>query len=399
MRRKWAGINDDGGLAKITKIDEENETYDVKYILDNRKVKGIDFEHVKKHKEDVNETSGRSRRGSRNRVKKEKISISKDGLKEQIESFIVNIKDKIVSVKKRVIMECEHTNGSKLSGSTKIAGVQNSSCASVNSAGNLSSSAKTMCQVCAIGEAAITTFRREAITIVNCSQEDVAQKRLEVLMKDFSSIITSDYFDSILEKEDAKQPGDSTSEVADDHPNSNLTSDGAQRSTVDKLSSHRPSDVLKHHVANKTAETLGAEKTPVSKSTSSQEQHNDPTKQKVLDVSRMEKSEKIVFSTPAPASKQIVDDEQTSHNVDAHADGIRIGNEKLHTMRSEARTPSSSSMAFSKGGDARVLEADTRDPTNSGLEASKDIKTSGMKLSEILPPSWSNFLGLNSTSK
>ena len=41
MRRKWAGINDDGGLAKITKIDEENETYDVKYILDNRKVKGI----------------------------------------------------------------------------------------------------------------------------------------------------------------------------------------------------------------------------------------------------------------------------------------------------------------------------------------------------------------------
>ena len=84
MRRKWAGINDDGGLAKITKIDEENETYDVKYILDNRKVKGIDFEYVKKHKEDMNDNSGRGRRGSRNRVKKEKITISKDGLKNRL---------------------------------------------------------------------------------------------------------------------------------------------------------------------------------------------------------------------------------------------------------------------------------------------------------------------------
>ena len=43
MRRKWPGLNDDGGLAKIVNVDEENETYDVKYILDNRRVKGIDF--------------------------------------------------------------------------------------------------------------------------------------------------------------------------------------------------------------------------------------------------------------------------------------------------------------------------------------------------------------------
>ena len=201
MRRKWAGINDDGGLAKITKIDEENETYDVKYILDNRQVIVFDFEHVKKHKEDMNENSGRGRRGSRNRVKKEKITISKDGLKEQIESFIMNIKDKIVSVKKRVIMKSAQTNGSKVSGTagdTNVAGVSGSS--SSDPIDKMPSIAKTLCQVCAIGEAAIITFRREAITIVNCSQEDVAQKRLEVLVKDFSSIIAGDYLDSILEK-------------------------------------------------------------------------------------------------------------------------------------------------------------------------------------------------------
>ena len=148
MRRKWAGINDDGGLAKITKIDEENETYDVKYILDNRKVKGIDFEYVKKHKEDMNENSGRGRRGSRNRVKKEKITISKDGLKEQIESFIMNIKDKIVSVKKRVIMKSAQTNGSKVSGTAGDTNVWGIRIFKPDSIDKLSSTAKTLCQVC-----------------------------------------------------------------------------------------------------------------------------------------------------------------------------------------------------------------------------------------------------------
>ena len=386
MRRKWAGINDDGGLAKITKIDEENETYDVKYILDNRKVKGIDFEYVKKHKEDMNDNSGRGRRGSRNRVKKEKITISKDGLKEQIESFIINIKDKIVSVKKRVILKSEETNGRKLSGTagdTNVAEISESS--SSDSIDKLSSTAKTLCQVCAIGEAAIITFRREAITIVNCSQEDVAQKRLEVLVKDFSSIIAGDYFDSILEKKAANQ------EVVDQQPNSNSTSDDTQSRTVDMQSGHGLADVLRKDVANKTEELIGAKKTPVSKMTSLERQDDDTADGKL---------KKMVFSTPAPTSKKVVDDEQTSKGVDVehNADGISISDEKLHTMQSEARTPSSSSMSIAEDTNASVPNADTKeDPTVSG--ASKDIKPSGMKLSEILPPSWSTFLGLSSSSK
>ena len=144
-------------------------------------------------------------------------------------------------------MKSEETNGSKLSGTagdTNVAGVSESS--SSDSIDKLSSTAKTLCQVCAIGEAAIITFRREAITIVNCSQEDVAQKRLEVLVKDFSSIIAGDYFDSILEKKAANQ------EVVDQQPNSNSTSDDTQSRTVDMQSGHGPADVLRKHVASKT---------------------------------------------------------------------------------------------------------------------------------------------------
>ena len=107
----------------------------------------------------------------------------------------------------------------------------------------------------------------------------------------------------------------------------------------------------------------------------------------------------MVFSTPAPTSKKVVDDEQTSKGVDVehNADGISINDEKLHTMQSEARTPSSSSMNIAKDTNANVPNADTKDPTVSG--SSKDIKPSGVKLSEILPPSWSTFLGLSSSSK
>ena len=41
MRRKWAGVNDEGGLAKVTKV-HSDEAVDIKYVMDNRRVKEVD---------------------------------------------------------------------------------------------------------------------------------------------------------------------------------------------------------------------------------------------------------------------------------------------------------------------------------------------------------------------
>ena len=95
----------------------------MKYILDNRRVKGIDFEHVKKHKEETNENSGRSRRGNRNRVKKEKITISKDGLKVQIDDFILSMKEKALNVQKDLFATSDD-DGSSSSGKTSTDNVK-----------------------------------------------------------------------------------------------------------------------------------------------------------------------------------------------------------------------------------------------------------------------------------
>ena len=89
---------------------------------------------------------------------------------------------------------------------------------------------------------------------------------VDVLVKDFSSIIAGDYFDSILEKKPANE------EAVDEQPNSNATNDSTQSRNPDEQSRHGPADVLRKHVASKTAELDGAEKTPVSKISSMQRQ-------------------------------------------------------------------------------------------------------------------------------
>ena len=119
-------------------------------------------------------------------------------------------------------------------------------------------------------------------------------------------------------------------------------------------SGHGRADVLRKPVANKAAELIGAKKTPVSKITSLERQDDDTADGKL---------KKMVFSTPAPTSKRVVDDEQTSKEVDVgrNGDGISTSDKKLHTMQSEARTPSSSSMNIAKDTNANVPNADTKD--------------------------------------
>ena len=46
-----------------------------------------------------------------------------------------------------------------------------------------------ICNICATKEAIVNIFHREAITIINCSQEDVALKRLDVLREDQADYI------------------------------------------------------------------------------------------------------------------------------------------------------------------------------------------------------------------
>ena len=520
MRRKWPGLNDDGGLAKIVNVDEENETYDVKYILDNRRVKGIDFEHVKKHKEETNENSGRSRRGNRNRVKKEKITISKDGLKVQIDDFILSMKEKALNVQKDLFASDDDGSSSSSSGKTStddvkvdvvVGGNDEMNAANTTtktsvatdetattftdsttatkeedqgdniekSSKRLSVLAKKICNICATKEAIVNIFHREAITIINCSQEDVALKRLDVLREDFCKIMTDNFFTSSLEdeEEEEEEEEEEKEEMKENDNNSNNEKDSEMVVNTNSEDSDSKMDVdvendeKKVEISTTATTTTSAnvvsptttttttteieteeikisidpmissvadEDGNVSLETSSTmddttstfessmnastDMMNNSMRSPMMDLKR-DMNQPLKFVSPNVSSTSSTTTMKTKTTMEIKGDEMQIENNNNNNgemksvnsssvIRSEAFTPSSTTIASDdmskKMGVNFVEEKETVDPTvvkqrkesdDNGAIGAKDKNGEGkgrnaMKLSEILPPSWSSFLGL-----
>ena len=164
MQRKWAGVNDEGGRAKVISINKDEGTVDVKYVIDNRKVKNLELKYVKKCGEEE-EQGGRGRRARKQKVK---VTITRDELVERVENFLLVLMQR----------ECE-LRAPALVLETDVANKE-----------NLSKHAQMICSMSAKGDACRRVFKREAMTVINCSQPDVAYQRLPQLQKDLECVFS-----------------------------------------------------------------------------------------------------------------------------------------------------------------------------------------------------------------
>ena len=110
----------------------------------------------------------------------------------------------------------------------------------------------------------------------------------------------------------------------------------------------------------------------------------------------------VHFSYPSASTTTTTNNDKSTNELEIEAstnatqldkDGESL--EKMSTNRSEAFTPSSARIVST----SKMMEKNDEnkvDPTlTQKTSNNNDSKPNGMNLSNILPPSWSSFLGLN----
>ena len=303
MRRKWAGVNDEGGLAKVTKISSD-QTVDIKYVMDNRRVKNVDMKYVKKYKEDEEEGTGRAGRGRRERAKKQKILITREELIERIDNFL-NVLDARQSEQRNV--HCNVAAEAESLAPKKIAGAEPTE-------EPLSPRAKMVCLICAVGEACKDVFKREGITVVNCSQVDVAFKRLEQLEKDMNEVFNEVFNPSLFVMGESKEGlgEEAPAAVSEERAHGATAPESVAKNTHSDLSGPEE-HVPRESYAPETPEVPVAPQGPqeVAASTSNsetaampgEEQSGFPESHNLTEKLRENTAEPIDFKLPVAASK------------------------------------------------------------------------------------------------